>query len=93
MLKTIIEIHPFGENEYKRNIGTITIFNDLTNENRPKYGNYTCLYKDMRENKSISVKVKNHKREDGFLELLYETIGKILKKEKSVKKSKNKELS
>lgn len=92
MLRILVELCPFGDVSFKREIGNISIINDGTNKRRPEYGNYIIrLLNESEYNGTIlesSIKIKNHKRSDGWLELLHKTTGELLK---IAKKSKDKE--
>ena len=90
MLRIPIEIHPFGDSNFKRIIGEITIANVGTNKNRPKYGDYSVGVVFENDGKVFSYhsNIKNHLREDGWLELLHKATGELLK---IAKKSEDKE--
>lgn len=89
MLKIPIEIHPFGDGDKRRTLGNITIINDGTHKNRPEYGNYKIMVNVYDEIKEYEFKIKNHKRDEGWIKLLHKATGELLE---IAKKSKNKEL-
>lgn len=80
MLRVTVEIVPFGDEERKRTLGSMTIINDMTGD--LKSGNYSCEITsyDWTRNKDVTVKVKGHPRMLGFWKLLHTALGTFLKK-------------
>lgn len=68
----MIELHailnPHGLDFGSEQIGEMRIINDLSNERRPEYGNYRIEWwgHNGGEKFEKKIKVKNHKRTDGF---------------------------
>ncbi len=71
MLRCIIEVVPFGNENKKYEIDRLEIINDLSHPQRPEYGNY----KFSLENYSGTI--KNHKRDDGAFVLIRNILNQI----------------
>jgi hypothetical protein len=79
VIKVTIEIIPFGNENQRRKLGEINIINDATGT--PDVGNYRIYYWKP-DTGTLVTKVKNYKREDGYLKLLQKCINKLVKHEK-----------
>lgn len=64
MLRCIIEVVPFGDENEKYEIDRLEIINDLSHPERPEYGNYKYSLKNY------TGTIKNHKRDDGWVILV-----------------------
>lgn len=84
MIEVSIKLIPFGQSQFSRSIGTITIFNDGTSNN-PEIGNYTfiAVTKDPVDNSDIRVtsKVFSYARKRNVFFLLLEVLKEAIKTE------------
>ena len=75
MIKVKVEIHPHGHEDEKETIKEIDIINNLSNKDRPTYGNYDVVI-DGEKHKNV---VKDHHRKDDILVLLRDILNNIIK--------------
>jgi hypothetical protein len=72
MLRISIDLVPYGKKEFKREISSITIFNDGTGD--ALVGNYK--YKLTDDTGSITGKLKGHERDKSVFHLLKDVLNK-----------------
>jgi hypothetical protein len=84
MIEVTIKLVPFGQAQFTRTIGTITIFNDGTSKD-PNIGNYTFIAttKHPVDNSDVKVvsKVFGHARKRNIFFLLLEVLKEAIKTE------------
>ena len=83
MIKLIIEIHPHGYSDLKKEIASMKIVNNGTSKDRPHTGNYDITIKstgtDLDE--TTVVQVNDHIRSEGIWELVYKALRERGKKQ------------
>lgn len=82
MIRVTIEIVPHGDDDSDETkiLAIIPIWNDLTNERHPEFGNYRAvLQNDSGKRVGDEIAVLSHKRELGFLPLVSDALDALNK--------------
>lgn len=86
MLRVTIELLPYGSVEDAEVLGRFDIINDMTNTQRPDYGNYRVEEAMPYEpTNCLPIRIRGHKRDNGWLPLVFTVFKKLYELEEKTK--------